>query len=660
MANLGEAHKARTYSPIEDYAIIGDCHGSALVGRDGSIDWCCLGRFDAEPVFCRILDSERGGYLSVRPVADCSISRSYLGDTNVLQTVFTTEDGQVIVTDFMPVGRRQGSGNHNYVDLVAPKWLVRRVEVVRGSLDVQIKYRPAIKFAREPARLKLEPDRISTERGPTLAHDVTGWEVRGEAAETVRHLERGSGLHLVLSAETIDSALAISQVDQYLGVTLAFWREWIAYCRNRGPFETQVRRSLLAIKLLIYAPSGALAAAATTSLPEQIGGSRNWDYRYCWLRDTSFALYALAIMGYGGEARRFSEYLPRVCAATAPDLRIMYGIDGEFDLEEQQLDHLDGYRGSRPVRTGNGAYLQRQVDVYGEVFDWALLFETLGGHFNERSQGMLTALADHVAAHWREPEQGIWEMRGPPLHHVYGKIMSWVALDRAIRLVGKNQRWEQERDLIVAEVTARGHARENGHLLQAYDYPGVDAALLLAPMVSFPLTKSVLESTVAAIEAELRHGDFVYRYRSNDGLEGDEGAFLICSFWLVDAYLHLGKAAEARKLYERLIGRANDVGLFAEEIDPDGGAFLGNFPQAYTHLALIGSAAHLHLYDRLGANGLLGSYADRAKRMVTATLGWRAVWSAFKATWRVGRMFSSRRSILVFQPGRAASEQRNG
>lgn len=630
----------RRYLPIRDYGLIGDCHGSALVGRDGSIDWCCLGRFDADPVFCRILDHSRGGFFSVAPTGEFSSKRSYLADTNILETVLTTAGG------VMPVGRKPGSGTHNYVDLNAPNWLVRQIEARRGAVEMEVVYRPSIKFGRQPTQLHAERDRILVDGGPCLVHDIDNFSVDHDTARAFIKVTPGRPLVLVLSPTPVDSHTARERIDRYREITTAFWTEWIAYCRYDGPYVAAVKRSLLAIKLLIYAPSGALAAAPTTSLPEQIGGTRNWDYRYCWLRDTAFALYALGIAGYGGEARRFSEYLPRVCAATAPDLRIMYGIDGETDLAETTIDNFEGYRASRPVRVGNGAYMQRQIDVFGEVLDFAMLFETLGGKFDKNGRALLASLADYVADHWREPEQGLWEMRGPPLHHVHGKIMSWVALDRAVRLLGANERWERERDRIESEVRLKGGVEQCGHLVQAYNQKNVDAALLRTPMVAYPIDETSMRDTVVAIESDLRSGDFVYRYRTDDGLEGGEGALLICSFWLVDAYLSLGRHAEARELFERLLGHANDIGLYSEEIDPNTGSFLGNFPQAYTHLALIGGAAHLHLYGQRGRAALQGSDADRARLMVHATLGWKAIWAAFRATWKVGRVLPSRKSVL--------------
>jgi len=633
----------QSYKPIGNYALIGDCHGSALVARDGSVDWCCLGRLDADPVFCRVLDASRGGFLSIEPTRKFSVNRSYAGTTNILNTMFSTDVGDLLVTDFMPVGRRPGSGIHNYVDLIAPKCLIRTIEVTRGSVEIRIRYRPTIDFGAKTSRLSIQDGHIVAEDGPVLHHTASNFLLKDDVAEATTTLNRGQRFTLVLCDQATSLTKPLDAVDPLMTVTAAFWNEWIAYCRYEGPYLEAVKRSLLTIKLLIYAPSGAVVAAPTTSLPEAIGGERNWDYRYCWLRDAAFTLYALAVAGYGGEARRFSAYLPKACAATAPDLKVVYGIEWEVDLDERIVDNFEGYRRSAPVRTGNDAYRQLQIDIYGEVLDWALLFEALGGSFDDVSRLMLKALADYVAEHWSEPDQGIWEMRGRPRHYVHGKIMSWVALDRAIALLGENDTWQRERECIAAEVLAR---TECGHLVQAYGSHDVDAALLLVPMTAFPVPDEVLTSTVDTIEGELRSGDFVYRYRTKDGLEGSEGALLICSFWLVDALLHIGRYDEAKELFGRLVAHSSKLGLYAEEIDPTTKAFLGNFPQAYTHLALIGSAAHLALFEKLGAAGLKGTYADRGKRLVSATLGWRAIWAVFKASWKVGRIWSSKVSIL--------------
>lgn len=331
---------------------------------------------------------------------------------------------------------------------------------------------------------------------------------------------------------------------------------------------------------------------------------------------------------------------------THPRVQIMYGIDGQSNRAEHALEHLEGYCGSRPVRIGNGAFTQQQIDVYGEVLDWALLYRSLGGRFSRNGRKFLASLGDFVTAHWQEPDCGIWEMRGEPRHHVHGKMMSWVAIDRIIRLFGATPQCLQQHEALRNAVLTRGVESEHGFLRQAFDEPGTDAVLLLAPVVGFPLARRTLERTVEAVERTLRRGDYVQRYVTEDGLKGSEGAFLICSFWLVDALLFLEREREARELYERLLSRANDVGLYAEEIDPETHAFLGNFPQAFTHLAVIQCATNFALYDRGGAAALAGAHADRARLGVEAAAGLRALWAAFKTSRRIGRLWSSRASIL--------------
>lgn len=641
----------RRYSPIRDYAAVGDCHGSALVSREGSIDWCCLRRFDADPVCCRILDADRGGFLAIRPADTFAANRAYLDETNILRTTFTTTGGEATVTDFMPVGRRPEASTHDYVLLNAPGWLVRIIDGKRGRIALDVSYRPSVDFGRQAPRLGHAPGVVTVEDGPCLYHNVTDLcETAGVARASVE-VEAGDRRILVLTPKPTRGPSPVDRAEDLLAITAAFWSEWMGYCRYQGRYGEAVRRSALALKLLTYAPSGGIAAALTTSLPEEIGGERNWDYRYCWLRDSAFTLYAFAVLGYSGEARRFAEFLERACAASYPDLQIMYGIAAETELEEQILDHLDGYCSSRPVRTGNGAYRQRQIDVYGELLDSALLYRTLGGRINHAAGGMMKDAADFVASHWQEPDQGLWEMRGPPQHHTHGKAMSWVALDRAIRLFGSRPHWETTRNEIRDDLASRALAPGAGHLVQAYGHSGTDAALLYLPLVALPIDRRILEATIAAVEKELRQGEFVHRYRGQDGLEGSEGAFFICSFWLVDALLFCERYDDARSLFEQLLDRANDVGLYSEEIDTVTGMFLGNFPQAFTHLALIGAAVHLDLYEKGGIGALAGSHADRAQRQVAATFGWRAIWAALKATRRVGRMFPSKRSVLEHGPG---------
>lgn len=647
LTQLTEAPAEKTASrpTIRDYAVVGDCHGAALVSRGGSVDWCCLERFDADPVFCRLLDDELGGYLAVTPHGDYQTRREYLPNTNLLRTTFTTASGKASVIDFMPVGRKPGASVHDYIGLSAPLALVRVIEGVEGSVELSVEYKPSIEFARRPAVLRKTENAIAAENGPWLYCDVP-LEIAGDTARGTVRLQAGHRRHLLLAARPLGQFPLAERVGQYWAVTQAFWEEWSRYCRYQGKYADEVLRSALALKLLTYAPSGGIAAAATTSLPEELGGQRNWDYRFCWLRDATFSLYALAMLGYSGEASRFGDYFHRVCRASHPRVQIMYGIDGEQELTEQTLEHLAGYRGSRPVHVGNGAYTQTQLDVYGEALDWSLLHHTIVGKARQETRRLIAALADYVAEHWNDPGQGIWEMRGPPRHHVFGKIMSWVAIDRAIRILGEDPRRIAVRDEILRSIGQHGIEPTKGYLLQAYGDTRTDASLLLAAVVGIPLRREVLVATIDEIRRTLGHGDFLRRYDADDGLPGQEGAFLPCSFWLVDALLMTGHADEARELFERLLPAANDVGLFSEEIDPESGELLGNFPQALTHLAMIQNASHFGLYESGGLEALAGSHADRASRTVESWMGVRGLWASIKKTGLTGRIISSRKSIM--------------
>lgn len=647
LTQLKEAasEKIATMPPIRDYALVGDCHGAALVSRDASVDWCCLERFDADPVFCRLLDRQQGGYLTVQPRDEFQTSREYLPNTNLLRTTFSTASGKAAVIDFMPVGRKPGASVHDYIGLSAPLALARVVEGIEGSVEFAIECKPSVEFARRPAVLRQSEGAIAAENGVHFYSDVP-LEIVGDTARGTIRLQAGQRRHMLLAARPLGQFSLPERVDRYLSITQAFWEEWSRYCRYQGKYADEVLRSALALKLLTYAPSGAIAAAPTTSLPEALGGQRNWDYRFCWLRDATFSLYSLAMLGYTGEAGRFGDYFHRVCRSSHPRVQIMYGIDGERELTEATLEHLSGYRDSRPVHVGNGAYTQTQLDVYGEVLDWALLHETIGGRPEDDTCHLLSTLADFVAEHWNEPGQGIWEMRGPPRHHVFGKIMSWVAIDRAIRILGVDPRRLRVRDEILQSIEQHGIDPQSGCLVQAYGEPRADASLLLAAVVGIPLRREVLTATIDEIRRTLGRGDFLLRYDADDGLPGQEGAFLPCSFWLVDALLMTGQADEARELFERLLPAANDVGLFSEEIDPDRRELLGNFPQALTHLAMIQNAAHFGLYDAGGMESLAGSHADRAGRTVESLLGVRGLWASLKKTGLTGRIISSRKSVM--------------
>lgn len=601
----------RDYVPIRDYALIGDCHGSALVAGDGSVDWCCLGRFDAEPVLWRLLDATKGAFFEIRPVGAMVAKRQYLPETNILRTVFATSTGNVAVTDFMPVGQRPETGAADYVDLSAPGWLVRIVEGLEGRAEIRVRYHPAA----APFGGVAPVDERRDGEEPHYIVYAEGGSSSGEASiDQVVQIAAGDSRAYVIAPASEAERASAEQARKLLAITRAFWNGWCGLCRYRGPHAEAVRRSALVLKALTFAPSGAIVAAPTASLPEEPGGLRNWDYRFSWLRDSSFVLHALAALGYGGEARRYCEFLRLCCVQTLPGLQILYGIRGETELVERNLDHLEGYRGSHPVRIGNAAYRQRQVDIYGEVADWALVYHALVGPLDATLEAMIRGAADHVAATWHLPDQGIWEMRGEPRHHVHGKAMGWVALDRALQLVGSNPAWEQARAALLEEILENGIDPQGGHFVQAFDFGDLDAALLLIPLLNMPIEEGVSARTVAAVEQQLREGDYVHRYLTPNGLPGSEGAFLICSFWLVDALLAVGRAEEARTLFESLLCKGNDVDLFPEEVDPASGTFLGNFPQAFTHLALINSAIHLQLYEEGGAAALAGTHADRARK----------------------------------------------
>jgi len=630
--------------PIQDYALIGDCHGSALVSRAGSIDWCALLRFDADPVFFRLLDAKGGGCWDIQGDDLAWEARDYVGDSNVLCTRFRTATGEFTVTDYMPVGRSRDASAHDYVSLNAPGWLVRRFCCTNGSVRFTIRFLPRSgDFSTEPMPLSLADGRIVCPGGLSLWHGGAA-RITGDGACVDYELRAG---------QTEDAILAMVEpmvdprrwADRLLQTTLSFWREWIEYSRYRGPYQKAVTRSALALKLLTYAPTGALIAAPTTSLPESIGGERNWDYRFCWLRDASFALYSLSAIGYSGETRRFSDFLSRRCFREGSAIRIMYGIQGEPFLPERQLDHLAGFQGSQPVRTGNAASEQLQLDVFGEIFDWADLRVALGARLSKDERAHLACVADHVSNCWRQPDQGLWEVRSGARNFVHGKAMAWVALERAARLLGDRDHWRRQREEILAALRADGCRGTPAYMTQSFESEGTDATLLTLPLLGLPIDRKILAETVRRIEQELQSGPFVYRYRSEDGLEGPEGALFITSFWLVDALLAVDRAAEARDLFEQLLGYANDVGLYSEEIDPGSKAFLGNFPQAFTHLALISSATLLDLYEQEGANGLRGTHADRARRLVGATAGAKALAYALIRNGKV-RLRSSAQSIL--------------
>jgi len=580
---------------IEDYALIGDCRTAALVGRDGSIDWLCWPRFDSAACFAALLGTaDNGRWLIAPPDAPLAVNRRYRPGTLVLETEFQTDSGPATIIDFMP----PSDGAH----------LVRIVTGQSGRVDFRTEF--AVRFnygATVPWVNRLDDGAIRALAGPERVVLRTPVALCGEDLKTIGEfpVEAGQSVPFVLSHGSSLEDLG-SPIDPFRAMerTDAFWREWSGRCPDVGPWTDAVKRSLITLKALTYAPSGGIVAAATTSLPEELGGVRNWDYRYCWLRDATFTLQAFMHLGYYDEARAWRDWIMRAVAGSPDQIQIMYGVGGERWLPESIVPWLPGYENSSPVRVGNAAYQQLQIDVFGEVSDALAQARKAGMEITERGRAMRPLVIDHLARAWREPDEGIWEVRGGPQHFVHSKVMAWVSFDRAASEVaaeGLNEearRWREIADQIHAEVCERGFDRELNTFVQAYGSKRLDASLLLIPLVGFlPASDPRIQGTLQAIEEKLLiNREFVLRYETEnvaDGLPAGEGAFLACSFWLVDNYILQARYAEARKLFDRLLSRCNDVGLLSEEFDPVTGRLLGNFPQAYSHVGLINCALSL-------------------------------------------------------------------
>jgi GH15 family glucan-1,4-alpha-glucosidase len=572
---------------IGDYALLGDCHSAALVGRDASIDWACFPRFDAPSVFCKILDDDNGGFFAVNPSGVRSSRRAYIDDTNVLVTTFECEGGVIEVTDCMPLGAHA---------------LLRRVACTSGAVDVDVVVEPRFEYGAFVPRFR---------SGEAVGGSDALWvdathplPVDGERLAGCWSLRAGDvGWVQVTWTSSYSPRPPGPDFARQLEQTIKYWKGWLAGCSYDGEHADAVRRSALVLKALTYAPSGAVVAAPTTSLPEEIGGERNWDYRYTWIRDATLTLISLFVLGFTDEAAAFKRWLERTGAGRSQDLQIMYGICGERSLPELELAHLAGHRGSQPVRIGNGAVKQMQLDCYGQLLQAGWLFARAGGEITDDNWVFLAGLADIVCERWSQPDQGIWEVRDDPRHFVHSKLNCWVALDRAVRLAeglradAELDRWRAERDRIA--IYLEKEAAVDGWFPQAVGFPVADAATLLVPALGLlPTGHPSVTATIDAVIRDLSHDGLVHRYKADDGLEGGEGAFLLCSFWLLDCLTHAGRLDEADALLERLLGLANDVGLFAEEVDVASGEALGNFPQAFTHMALVTSCAHLSAAKR--------------------------------------------------------------
>ena len=579
---------------IEDYALIGDCRSAALVSRDGSIDWLCWPRFDSEACFAALLGTEDNGRWLVAPRGEARVSRRYRPNTLILETHFETDEGTAVVVDFMPIGGAQSE-------------IVRIVHGIRGKLAMRTEL--ILRFgygAIVPWVTRLENGATRAIAGPDMVVLRTPIHVKGQGLTTVGEftITGGETIPLVLTYDRSHSPLpASADPTGSLETTEKFWRQWSAKCRPAGEWSDAVRRSVITLKALTYEPTGGIVAAPTTSLPEQIGGTRNWDYRYCWLRDATLTLLGVMHAGYFAEAEAWREWLLRAVAGSPEQLQIMYGIRGERRLTEWVADWLPGYEQSAPVRIGNAAHTQLQLDVFGEIMDTYHQARRAGLATNDSGWDTQLKFLEHLEQIWRDPDHGIWEMRGPPRHFTYSKVMAWVAFDRAIRSAetfgheGPVDRWYRLRDEICEDVCTHGFDKRLGTFVQSYGSDQLDANLLLLPCVGFlPVTDPRIAKTIAAVEQRLLRDCFVMRYSTKDvqdALPPGEGAFLACSFWLVDVYILQERLDDAEKLFRRLVGLANDVGLLSEEYDPHRQRLVGNFPQAFSHLALINSAYNL-------------------------------------------------------------------
>jgi GH15 family glucan-1,4-alpha-glucosidase len=587
-------HRTTMAARIEDYALIGDCETAALVDRNGSIDWLCWPDFSSEACFAALLGTEENGYWKIAPgEGEWTTTRRYRAHTLILETTFNHPDGSFRLTDFMPVRQR-----HSHV--------VRIVQGIRGKVAVRMELALRFDYGRTVPWVTHISDGIRAVAGPNLAVLHASVPMHGENLKTVAEftVTRGDRVSFSLTygrsfkpnPRKIDTAQALKSAQQR-------WRLWAGRLKYKGKYRAVVERSLITLRALIYRPTGGIVAAVTTSLPENIGGVRNWDYRYCWLRDTTFTLLALANGGYVNEAAAWQEWLIRALAGSPEQVQIMYGLKGERQLVEWEVPWLPGYENSRPVRIGNAASMQVQLDIFGEVLDCFYQAHQSMGRHAEDDFRVLLRLLEHLEQIWQQPDEGIWESRGGPQQFTYSKMMAWVAFDRAVLLAellhhdAPIEKWKTLRDTIHREICVRAFNRKKNSFVQAYGSNHLDAALLLMPVVGFlPGSDPRVKGTVEAIERELMPAGLVMRYNTthvDDGLPPGEGVFLACSFWMVSSLKAIGRVKDARALFHRLLALSNDLGLLAEEYDPVHKRLVGNFPQAFSHIALVNAAFDL-------------------------------------------------------------------
>ena len=590
--------------PIGDYALLSDCRSAALVSRAGSVDWLCFPRFDGPSVFCRLLDPA-GGRFAIRPAGGFETSRAYMDQTMALETTFRTASGTAVLTDAMAVGR-----NERGHDLGAgsPGVLLRRLVCTDGELEIEVTFAPRPEYGLIHPILEPVPGGLAARGGAgrLLLSAPATFQVEGATAAARLHMAAGQTVMFALAhGQMWEPPLTVwesSQIDARLDDTVEGWRSWSAIHQTyEGPWRDLVHHSGRVLQALTFQPTGAIVAAPTTSLPETVGGERNWDYRYAWVRDASLTMEALWVAACPDEANKFFAFLADAAASQlhrGMDLQIMFGIGGERDLSERELPHLAGWRASRPVRVGNGAWLQRQLDVYGELLGAAVRLVEQLGELDPVTQRFLAAAADTAAGRWKEKDQGIWEIRGEPRDFLYSKLMCWVALDRAIALAPqlgaqhKIAEWTAARDEIRAAILERGWSEKAGAFSQAFGGEDLDASNLMLAITGFlpgddPRVKATIDATAARLTDQR---GLVYRYLAHDGLAGEEGTFLLCTFWLAQAQALAGEVDQATATFERAAAAINDVGLLAEEVDPGSGEMIGNFPQAFSHIGLINAA----------------------------------------------------------------------
>ena len=602
--------------PIEDYGIIGDLHTVALVGRDGSIDWLCLPRFDSGSCFAKLLGTDDHGSWRIAPKGHQGAThRHYRGETLVLESEWVTDEGTVRIIDCMPIRQQHPE-------------VVRLVEGVLGTVTMEMQLTIRFGYGQVVPWVRRTDGTLTAVAGPDALSLWTTVPTYGSDFSTRAEFTVSEGQTVPFSMSwypAIDTPPRPVDASYAIADTEKWWEEWASQCTYNGEYRSAVVRSLITLKALTYEPTGGIVAAATTSLPESLGGSRNWDYRFCWLRDATLTLESLMRGGFYQEAMAWRTWLLRATAGDPSQLQIMYGAGGERRLDEWEVDWLPGYEGSQPVRIGNAAAGQFQLDVYGEVM--SALYESCQPDNPEDAPAweLQCALMEYLETGWREPDDGIWEVRGPRRHFTHSKVMAWVAMDRAIKTVeefgnsGPVDRWREVRQEIHDEVCDQGFDADQGCFTQYYGSDELDASLLMIPLVGFlPATDPRVRGTIEAIERDLMEGDFVLRYRTADtgvvdGLTGREGAFLACSFWLVDCLTLLGREHDARQLLERLLGLRNDLGLLSEEYDPVAGRLVGNFPQAFSHVSLVNSAAKLTGHHKPSADLVLQALARRSK-----------------------------------------------